>query len=62
MSERGHQGRDGLKVLSINPVPRDYRSKGQKLINNGRTTYNRVRVMIVKKARNGVQLRAESVQ
>lgn len=43
MSDRGHQGREGLNVLSIDPVPGDYRSKGQKLINAGRKMFASVR-------------------
>jgi DNA-binding MarR family transcriptional regulator len=43
MSDRGHQGREGLNVLSIDPVPGDYRSKGQKLINAGKKMFSSVR-------------------
>lgn len=43
MSERGHQGRDGLNVISINPVPGDYRAKGQSLINGGKKLYASVK-------------------
>jgi DNA-binding MarR family transcriptional regulator len=43
MSERGHQSREGLNVISINPVPGDYRAKGQKLVGDGRRMFNSVK-------------------
>lgn len=43
MSDRGHQGREGLNVLSIDPIPGDFRSKGQKLIGNGKKMYASIR-------------------
>ncbi|MET4022783.1 MarR family transcriptional regulator [Bradyrhizobium sp. RT10b] len=49
MSDRGHQGREGLNVLSIDPIPGDYRSKGQKLIGAGKEMYARVRDLMTSK-------------
>ncbi|UYO51422.1 MarR family winged helix-turn-helix transcriptional regulator [Rhodopseudomonas palustris] len=46
MSERGHQGRDGLNVVSIEPVPGDFRSKGQRLVGNGRRLYASIRKLM----------------
>ncbi len=43
MSDRGHQGREGLNVLSIDPVPGDFRSKGQKLIGAGKRMYGSIK-------------------
>ncbi|MCP3400383.1 helix-turn-helix domain-containing protein [Bradyrhizobium sp. CCGB20] len=43
MSDRGHQGREGLNVISIDPIPGDFRSKGQKLIGAGKKMYASVR-------------------
>ena len=49
MSDRGHQGREGLNVLSIDPIPGDYRSKGQKLIGAGKKMYGRVCDLMISK-------------
>lgn len=46
MSERGHQGRPGLNVVSIEPVPGDFRSKGQRLVGNGRRLYASIRKLM----------------
>lgn len=43
MSDRGHQGREGLNVLSIDPIPGDFRSKGQKLIGKGKKMFESLR-------------------
>jgi DNA-binding MarR family transcriptional regulator len=48
MSERGHQGREGLSVISINPVPNDYRAKGQELIGNGKRMYTSIKKLMSK--------------
>lgn len=47
MSDRGHQGREGLNVLSIDPIPGDFRSKGQKLIGDGKHFYSNIRKLMV---------------
>jgi DNA-binding MarR family transcriptional regulator len=47
MSDRGHQGRDGLNVLSIDPVPGDFRSKGQKLIGAGKKMYASIKAHMI---------------
>lgn len=49
MSDRGHQGRDGLNVLSIDPVPGDFRSKGQKLIGAGKKMYSSIKHLMTTK-------------
>ena len=49
MSDRGHQGREGLNVLSIDPIPGDFRSKGQKLIGAGKKMYASVRNLMTSK-------------
>jgi DNA-binding MarR family transcriptional regulator len=49
MSDRGHQGREGLNVLSIDPIPGDFRSKGQKLIGNGKKMYASIRSLMTGK-------------
>lgn len=51
MSDRGHQGREGLNVLSIDPVPGDFRSKGQKLVGAGKTMYTKVRHLMTSNER-----------
>jgi hypothetical protein len=43
MSDRGHQGRQGLNVLSIDPVPGNFGSKGQRLIGPGKCMYAKIR-------------------
>jgi DNA-binding MarR family transcriptional regulator len=49
MSDRGHQGREGLNVLSIDPIPGDFRSKGQKLIGGGKKMYASIRSLMSSK-------------
>lgn len=49
MSDRGHQGREGLNVLSIDPIPGDFRSKGQKLIGAGKKMYASIRNLMTSK-------------
>jgi DNA-binding MarR family transcriptional regulator len=49
MSERGHQGREGLNVVEIRPVPDNYRSKGQHLIGNGKRLYTSIKHMMAGK-------------
>lgn len=46
MSDRGYQGREGLDVIDIRPVPGDYRSKGQFLANDGKRLYTSVRKLM----------------
>lgn len=46
MSDRGHQGREGLDVIDIRPVPGDYRSKGQFLVNNGKRLYTSIKKLM----------------
>lgn len=47
MSERGHQGRSGLSVIEIRPVPGDFRAKGQYLVARGNKLYQRVRSLMM---------------
>lgn len=49
MSERGHQGRQGLCIISIDPVPGDHRSRGQSLTAKGKSMFEKVQSAMVKK-------------
>ncbi|MCD0415735.1 MarR family winged helix-turn-helix transcriptional regulator [Rubrivivax sp. JA1024] len=47
MSERGHQDRPGLSIIEIRPVPGDFRSRGQYLVDRGNKLYERVRSLMI---------------
>jgi DNA-binding MarR family transcriptional regulator len=49
LSERGHQSRKGLGVLSIHPLPGEYRAKGQTLTSTGNRIFNTIRTFMTGK-------------
>lgn len=53
MSERGHQGREGLNVIDIHSIPGDYRSKGQSLVGNGKRLYSSLRNLMTGPLKKG---------